>query len=98
MSEMVGWRKEESIQRLADWLCRHGLAAPAMFLLEANRPLNFLGGQALYALQPLIGPLIGHDVIAAYARLLEEPASVDRLLACLQGPLFQAGSAPSEKE
>jgi hypothetical protein len=60
------------------------LVTPAVFFFEINKPLSFLGSQVLWLLQPLVGPLVGRESVAAYARLLEEPANVDLLLSRLQ--------------
>jgi hypothetical protein len=38
----------------------------------------------LWMLQPLLGPVVGHDRITAYARLLEDSTSVERLLERLE--------------
>jgi len=84
MSQVTAWQEEKLIDRLADWIVCQGLVTPAVFLLEANKPFGFLGSQALWMLQPLLGPAIGHDQIAAYARLLGDSTSVERLLERLE--------------
>lgn len=84
MREVTAWQEEALIDRLADWIARRGLLTPAVFLLEANKPFSFLGGQVLWVLQPLLGPAIGYGRMAAYARLLEDRTSVERLLERLE--------------
>jgi hypothetical protein len=84
MPQVIAWQEEKLIGRVADWIVRHRLVVPAVFLLEANKPFSFLGGQVLWMLQPLLGPAVGHDRIAACARLLEDSSSVERLLECLE--------------
>jgi len=84
MSQVTAWQEEKLIGRLADWILRHRLVTPAVLLLEANKPFSFLGSQALWMLQPLLGPAIGHERVAVYARLLEDSTSVERLLECLE--------------
>jgi hypothetical protein len=84
MSQKTVGREEDLVARLADWIARQGLVTPAMFMLEAGKPFSFLGGQVLWMLQPLLGPVMGYDRISSYARLLEDSASVDRLLTCLE--------------
>jgi len=83
MQRARAWSEEELIDRLAAWIVRQGLVTPAVFLLEAGKPFSFLGSQALWMLQPLLGPAVGHERIAAYARLLEDRTGVERLLARL---------------
>ena len=84
MTAAAVWREEELIDRLVNWIVRQGMVTPAVFLLEINKPFSFLGGQALWMLQPLLGSAVGHDLVAAYARLLENPTNIDRLLASLE--------------
>jgi len=83
-------QKEQLINNLAEWIARHGLLAPAVFLLESNKPFGFLGSQALWMIQPLMGPVIGYGQVKAYARLLEDRSSIEQLLVRLES--YQAGS------
>lgn len=84
MRQITTCGEEKLIDRLADWIIRQGLVTPAVFLLETNKPFSFLGSQALWMIQPLLGPVAGHDRIGAYARLLEDQSNVERLLARLE--------------
>jgi hypothetical protein len=84
MREATAWQNEVLIDRVADWIARQGLVTPAVFLLEVNKPFSFLGSQALWMLQPLLGPAMGHDRVAAWARLLEDRTAVERLLERLE--------------
>ena len=86
MREAKVGQEEALIDGLADWIARRGLVTPAVFLLEVNRPFSFLGSQALWMLQPLLGPAMGYGRVAAWARLLEDRSSVARLLQRLESP------------
>jgi hypothetical protein len=68
------------VDRVAEQVVRRGLVTPALFFLELHRPLSFLAGQATHALQPFLAPLFGYQTVQRLARLLEDPANVDRLL------------------
>ena len=75
------------IERLVAWIEARGLRSAAILLLEANKPLAPIGGQALLLLQPLlglVGPALGWssgaEPAAEWADLLENPAGVDRIL------------------
>ena len=72
------------IDRLAQKVSRWGLTAPAILFLEANKPFSFIGSQVLLFFQPLLGFLLGDEVIGGYAQLLEDPANVERLLHLLE--------------
>ncbi len=45
---------DESIRWLAGELRRHGLATPAMMVIDAMAPFGFVGEQLLFALGPLL--------------------------------------------
>lgn len=79
-----GLDNEEFVGQVADVLCNHGLRQPALFGLEVSRPLSFVGGQVLWLFQPLLGLVLSRELIAQMARLLEEPAAVDALIAQLE--------------
>jgi hypothetical protein len=84
MQQAKARQEEELINRLADWIAQRGLITPAMFLLEINKPFTFLGSQMLRMFQPLLGPATGDEQIEAYARLLEDRANIEGLLARLE--------------
>ncbi len=98
MRQMAVQQQEALIDRLADWIVRQRLVTPAMFLLEANKPFGFLGSQALWMLQPLLGPAIGHDRVAAWAQLLQSRDGVERLLARLEARCSDEGGPASADE
>jgi len=72
-------------QSIAAQLARRRLAAPALLLLTAFRPLHFAAGHALLIAAPL-AELIGLTAVATYAAVLTEPTAV----AALQNTLEQA--------
>jgi hypothetical protein len=71
--------KERNTSELAaNWLRRHGLGIVAAGFLEAFRSLTYLGAQALFLVEPVIGGR--NDSIQDFARLLEDPDQVDDLI------------------
>ena len=73
------------IERLAQKISSWGLIAPAVFFLEANKPFSFIGSQAMLFFQPLLGFLLGDEVVGGYAQLFEDQDNVERLLHLLEG-------------
>jgi hypothetical protein len=67
------------IERVARRIEQRGLVTAAVLFLETMKPLSFLGSQMLHLAQPILG-----QSAAEYADLLEDPGSVDRLLARLE--------------
>ncbi len=91
-------RRERMIERLAEWIEAKGLRSPAILFLEANKPLTLIGSQVLLFLQPLlgfIGPTLGwfddDRILAEFATLLEDPASIDRILERLERRTTERG-------
>jgi hypothetical protein len=83
--------QEALIDRLIEWLKNRGLVEPAIVLFEAGKPLLPVGSQVLLFLQPFLGSIAlmlgwfdDNRIVAEYAMLLEDPASIDRILMCLE--------------
>jgi hypothetical protein len=75
---------EQYYEQVATSLVRRGLRGPAVFVLEAARPFAFIGGQLLWVLQPLLSLAYPKEGLGRAARLLEEPAAVNSLIARLE--------------
>lgn len=75
--------KDALISQIADQICRRGWRTPALIALEAGRPLTFVIGQLLWVAQPALSLAIPSQKIRQTAHLLEEPAAVNQLIACL---------------
>ncbi len=83
-STLTDARRDELIEALAAHIEGLGLATAAILMLEANKPLSFLGGQALLVLQPLLGVVVGDVTTEEYAALLEDRDNVERLILRLE--------------
>jgi len=82
---------QEILAKLAAWVVRRRMTAPAIIFLETHRPLSFVGSQALLVaspivhffepfLQALMGPGYQHDLYKRFATLLENRENVERLI------------------
>ena len=76
--------QDTMIRQFADTLTRRGLGEIALVALQAGQPLSFLGGQLLWVAQPALSIVFPSQKLAQVAHLLEEPAAVQSLIACLQ--------------
>ena len=72
--------EQELIERVADFLVRRGLTAPAVMLLEVGRPLNFVGSQLLVFLSPFISLIFNSEELKRFTRLLAKRRAVDALV------------------
>lgn len=77
-------RREELIEGLVRRVNQWGMVAPAIFLLEAHKPLSFLASQFLLLSQPTLEPFLG-GVVGEYALLLEDRENVETILSRLEG-------------
>jgi hypothetical protein len=76
--------QDQLIEELAERISSLGLRTPAIILLESNKRLGFLIGQALLLFQPFLGFLMGEEKVKLYVKLLEERDNVERLLRRLE--------------
>ncbi len=70
----------ELVDRLADFIVRRRLAAAAFMALEAGRPFNFLGSQALTFLSPFATLVFAPDEYRRFTQILEKRDCVDLIL------------------
>jgi len=78
--ELEEARRQELVDGLASTLERWGLATPAAFFLEWNRPLSFVGSQFLLLAQPFLSPFVSDQVTEDYVALLEDRSGLDLLV------------------
>ncbi len=78
--ELDAEERDQLFDRIAATVARRGMVTPAVFFLELHRPLTFLAGQTAHLMLPFLAPLVGLETARRLARLLEEPANVERLL------------------
>jgi len=68
------------LEQVTELICRRGLRLPVLAVLEAGRPLAFLGGQFLWVAEPVLSLLLPGQLIRRCARLLETPSAVAGLV------------------
>ena len=77
---MESTERHQLVAELATTIKRWGLTAPAILLLEANKPFCFIASQLLLVIEPLLGWLDERKKTRTYARLLEDRENVEWLL------------------
>jgi hypothetical protein len=71
---------EELLARIADAVVRWGMTAPAVFLLESSKPLNFVGSQFLHFLSPIANAVLDARQMDRLAVLLERRDTMEALI------------------
>ena len=82
------------INQVADKISELGLTAPAILLLEAHKPLAFIGSQFLLVVQPTLDLLLPSHVIRNTSDLLANPEQFEHLITILE----QKNALPKGKE
>jgi hypothetical protein len=67
------------ITLVAEQVVKRGLETPAVFFIEMNRPLSFIGGQGLIFIAPMLGVFFNQNTVEEFAKMLEDRKNVDRL-------------------
>ncbi|MCD6579693.1 hypothetical protein J7L48_09465 [bacterium] len=67
-------------EKIVKFFVNHGLTTPAIFYIELNRPLNYIGSQLLVMFEPFIKAFIVGDEYSNFVNFLEKRDSVDILL------------------
>jgi hypothetical protein len=76
--------RDPLVERLVHLIDRWGLVAPAITFLEVNKPLGFVGGQALLMLQPIADFFVTRELTTDVAALLSDRNRLERLISSLE--------------
>ena len=72
------------VEELANKIIDLRLTAPAILLLEAHKPLAFVGSQLLLIAQPTLGILLPKNLVENTANLLANPDQLETLITRLE--------------
>lgn len=72
------------IEQVALKINRLGLNAPAILLLEAHKPLSFMGSQLLLVAQPTLNLFLSSRLVDNAVTLLADPDQLEALIAQLE--------------
>lgn len=70
----------ELVERLARFVVRRRMSAPALMVLESGRPLSFLGSQLLAFLAPFATLVFSPVEYDRFVQLLGKRSSIDLLI------------------
>lgn len=72
------------IEKVADKIADLGLTGPAILLLEANKPLAFIGSQLLLVAQPTLDIFLSPDFTQNTINLLADSDQLEQLITNLE--------------
>lgn len=79
-ADLTPERRDALLNGVAGRIVQWGLETPAVVFLEMHRPLTFLAGQSLLVAMPFLGAFIDARHLGDWARLLQSPENIDRLI------------------
>ena len=88
---------EKILKQVADEIVKRRLTAPAIFLLESSSPLNFIGSQAMIALEPFIKAIFDFPNYRRFALLMEGDKNVKRLIEMIEIANYEQNKAKKVK-
>ena len=78
--ELTPEQRDEVTEKLAARVVERRLESVATLFLELNKPIAFIGGQALLVGAPIFGTLFGYENMQRLALYFQSPENVERLL------------------
>jgi hypothetical protein len=76
--------RESILKRVSDEIVKRRLTIPAIFLLESCSPLNFIGSQAMIALEPFVRAIFDFPGYRKFALLMESDENVKELIELIE--------------
>ena len=77
-------KRDELIEVLAQKVVKRRLETPAIWVLDAQRPVAVLVTPTLFFTAPLLGAFIGFQNANRWGRIWEDPENVKRLIARIE--------------
>lgn len=75
-------RRDEIIDAIAKRIEQFGMLVPAIFFLEMNKPLSYIGGQAMHFFAPIVG--VFFNTFEDYAYFFDDRRNVELLIQKLE--------------
>ncbi len=75
-------RRDEIIDAIAKRVKQFGMLVPAIFFLEMNKPLSYIGGQAMHFFAPIAGVFFA--TFEDYAYFFDDRSNVELLIQKLE--------------
>lgn len=75
-------RRDELVEVIARRVKQFGLVVPAIFFLEMNKPLSYIGSQAMHFFAPIVGAFF--NTFDDYAYFFEDRRNVELLIQKLE--------------
>jgi len=74
----------ELMDKYARKIVRRRLEAPAIFMLESFKPMNFVGSQVMLGAEPLLSIFLDTKEFQQFQKLLERRDSIEKFLVIIE--------------
>jgi hypothetical protein len=88
--------RDSLVNSIASAIVKRRLEAPAIFFLEAHKPLSFLASQSVLVAMPFLAPLIGAQRMADLSKLLRDRENVDMLISRIEEMASDCDHGPEQ--
>jgi hypothetical protein len=83
-SDIPAARRDEILNKIAKKTVDLRLTPIAVVMLEANKPLSFVGSQLMVFLQPIVTSLFPFHMYDEVAALMEDRANIELLIQAIE--------------
>ncbi len=73
-------RRDEMIEWTAQQIHKRGLTTPAVFFIEMNRPISYVGSQAVHFFSPFVNAIFDSKLATEVGHLMSDRKNIDRLI------------------
>ena len=77
-------RQENLLKRLADKIIQMGMITPAIFFLEMNKPLNFIGSQLMLIFEPFAQLVFNYADYHTFVLMMEKRDNIEKLIRMIE--------------
>ncbi|MEZ7891957.1 MAG: hypothetical protein QMC67_09420 [Candidatus Wallbacteria bacterium] len=81
---MLTAEDEVLLNKLANFIVKRGMTAPAILFLESSKPLSFVGSQFLVALGPLVKIFFDYKEYDQITKIMEDRANVETFICMIE--------------
>lgn len=97
-TELTAEEEQGLLESAANEIRRRKLEAPAVLMLEINKPLANVGSQAAVVFSPFLIPFLGFKNVDDYSRLFSKRENFERLIRLLEERKPEIRAAKKEKD
>ena len=84
IDEIPAEAQQALLQKVATFIVKRRLTAPAVLTLEMCKPLHLIGGQLMIALNPFVQVIFNTTDFQKFALIIEQDQNLERLIQLIE--------------